>query len=223
MVEKLYNNIKTNWKQIIEIETKKDYFNNLFNFIIEQSKTNIIYPKASEVFRAFNFFDANDTKVVIVGQDPYHSPSFANGLSFAVHEGVQTPKSLQNIFKELNNDLGITRTNTTLEDWAKQGVMMLNRVLTVNKSQPNSHAGKGWELFTEKIIKYLNEENQNIVFVLWGNNAKTLSDLIDKSKHLIISSAHPSPFSAHYGFFGSKPFSKINNYLISKNKKSIEW
>lgn len=212
-----------NWKQFINHEKQKKYFKSLEEFINIQAKTNIIYPAKDKIFACFDYFDPVETKVVIVGQDPYYTPGYANGLAFAVNQGVQWPKSLINIFNELKDDLNITKTNSDLISWAKQGVLLLNRVMTVNKNQPNSHKNKGWEQFTTNVIKYLNDNFEHIVFVLWGNNAQELIPYIDSNKHLIIKSSHPSPLGYYRSFKGSKPFSKINNYLIKNSKKPIVW
>lgn len=211
------------WKQFIQQEINKDYFLNLIKFINSEGKTKEIFPDPENLFACFHYFNIKETKVVIVGQDPYHTPGFANGLAFAVNEGVQTPKSLINIFKELKEDLGINRTDTELKDWAAQGVLLLNRVLTVNKGEPNSHKNHGWEQFTTAVIKLINDQCNNVVFVLWGNNAQELIPYIDTTKHLIIASSHPSPLGYYKSFKGSKPFSKINAYLTKHNKKPIKW
>lgn len=213
----------TDWIKVINIEKQKDYFKSLDLFVNNEFLNNVVYPSKENIFACFNYFDLEDTKVVIVGQDPYYTPGYANGLAFAVNKGVTTPKSLINIFKELKDDLGIEHTDTTLIDWAKQGVLLLNRVMTVNKDQPNSHKNKGWEIFTTNIIKTINDNCNNVVFVLWGNNAQELKQYIDPNKHLIISSSHPSPLGYYRSFKGSKPFSKINKYLIQHNKLPIKW
>lgn len=215
--------INDNWDKILDEEYKKDYFKKLVMFIKNEYKQKTIYPKASDMFNALKAASYEDVNVVILGQDPYHGEGEAHGLAFSVKEGITPPPSLVNIFKELENDLGIKRTKPTLDDWAKQGVLLLNTVLTVEKDKPNSHKGKDWEIFTDAIIKKLNEKDQPIVFVLWGNNAKAKQELITNSKHLVITSSHPSPFSYQYGFKGSKPFSKINNFLIMNNKNPIKW
>jgi uracil-DNA glycosylase len=175
------------------------------------------------MFNALKYTSYDDIKVVILGQDPYHGEGEAHGLSFSVKENVTLPPSLINIFKELNNDLGIKRTSGTLVDWANQGVLLLNTVLTVEKDRPNSHKGKGWELFTDAIIKKINEKDDPVVFILWGNNAKAKKELITNKHHLVLESSHPSPFSCRYGFEGSKPFSKANKFLIKNENKPINW
>lgn len=212
-----------NWQEFIEQERKQIYFRQLEDFIDKQARIYTIYPNKDKIFACFNYFKPEDTKVVIVGQDPYYTPGFANGLAFAVNQGINLPKSLINIFKELEDDLGIKKTNGDLISWAKQGVLLLNRVMTVNEGLPNSHKNKGWETFTTNVIKFLNDNYQHLVFVLWGNNAQELIPYIDTNKHLIVKSSHPSPLGYYKSFKGSKPFSKINNYLIKFNKKPINW
>lgn len=211
------------WREFIQTEINKDYFLKLIKYVNHEGETHMIFPHPDDMFAAFRYFDVEDTKVVIVGQDPYQTTGFANGLAFAVNKGVQTPKSLINIFKELKDDLGIERTDTELKDWAAQGVLLLNRVLTVNEGLSNSHKNQGWEEFTNAAIKLVNDKCKNVVFVLWGNNAQELKPLIDDKKHLIICSSHPSPLGYYRSFKGSKPFSKINNYLKQHNKKEIKW
>ena len=215
--------IGNSWDNILKEEFKKDYFRELVKFLNEENKTKTIFPKSEDLFRALKLTDYKDVNVVILGQDPYHGEKEANGLCFSVNHGVQTPPSLQNIFKELKSDLGITRTNTDLTDWAEQGILLLNTVLTVEKDKAFSHRGKGWEIFTDKIIEKLNEKEDPIVFVLWGNAARSKKNLLTNKKHMIVESAHPSPLSYNKGFKDSKPFSKINNLLKSVNKKEINW
>lgn len=215
--------IGNSWDNILKEEFKKDYFRKLVKFLNEENKTKTIFPKSEDLFRALKLTDYKDVNVVILGQDPYHGEKEANGLCFSVNHGVQTPPSLQNIFKELKSDLGITRTNTDLTDWAEQGILLLNTVLTVEKDKAFSHRGKGWEIFTDKIIEKLNEKEDPIVFVLWGNAARSKKNLLTNKKHMIVESAHPSPLSYNRGFKDSKPFSKINNLLKSVNKKEINW
>ena len=183
----------------------------------------MVFPPKSEILRALSLTSYKDTKVVILGQDPYHGIGEANGLSFSVNDGVKLPPSLKNIFKELYDDLGISISSGDLSSWAKEGVLLLNTVLTVKKDTPASHKDKGWEIFTDSIIRKLNEKEEPIVFILWGNFAKSKSVFITNPKHLVISSSHPSPFSCRYGFFGSKPFSRTNNFLISNGIKPINW
>ena len=191
----------------------------------EKSKGAKIYPPGSEIFSAFNLTPFDQVKVVILGQDPYHGDGQAHGLSFSVPEGVRQPPSLQNIIKELYNDLGISipPDKGDLSSWAKQGVFLLNAILTVQANMAASHQEKGWEKFTDAVIKTLSDQKEGLVFILWGKFAQTKSELIDSGKHLIIKSAHPSPFSANNGFFGSKPFSKANDYLQSVGKSQIDW
>lgn len=212
-----------NWDIILNKEFKEDYFKKLGTFIKQEYKEKIIYPSYDNIFNALRFTDYNDVKVVILGQDPYHGVNEAHGLSFSVQKSVKRPPSLNNIFKELESDLGIIRTNNDLTDWAKQGVLLLNAVLTVVKDHPLSHCNHGWEIFTDNIIKYLNAREKPIVFVLWGNYARNKKSLITNKQHLILESAHPSPLSASRGFFGSKPFSKINNFLEKNNIEKINW
>ena len=191
----------------------------------EEKKTKTIYPSGSKIFNAFNLCDFEEVKVIILGQDPYHGPDQAHGLSFSVRKNIPFPPSLKNIIKELENDIGVKfqQNDGNLSKWAKQGVFLLNTTLTVEKSKPLSHSKIGWELFTDKVIELLSEKKQNLVFILWGKHAQAKIQLIDNSKHLVISSTHPSPLSAHRGFFGSKPFSQTNKFLISKNINEINW
>lgn len=216
----LKNNIKTNWKNIIDNELKADYFIKIKDCL--KNNNSVIFPKQEEVFNAFNFFNIEDTKVVILGQDPYINENEAHGLAFSVKNN-KAPKSLVNIFKELENDLGIKRTNPDLSDWASQGVLLLNTILTVNKGSSLSHKNYGWEKFTSNIIKYINDNLSNIVFVLWGNDAKKYKQYIDTKKHFVIESSHPSPLGAYKGFINSKPFSKINLFLLNKKNYNIKW
>lgn len=215
--------VDAKWDQILNEEYQKDYFKKLVLFVKDEYKTKVIYPKASDMFNSLKLADYDEIKVVILGQDPYHGEGEAHGLSFSVKEGIKLPPSLVNIFKELKSDLDITRTRGTLDDWASQGVLLLNTVLTVEKDKPNSHKAKGWEQFTDAVIRKLNDRNDPIVFILWGNNAKAKKELINNSKHLVLESAHPSPFSCRYGFEGSKPFSKTNDFLIKNDKEPIKW
>lgn len=211
------------WDEVLKDELKKDYFHKLGIFVKNEYRNKTIYPKYENIFNALKYTDYDFVKVVILGQDPYHGINEAHGLSFSVQEGVKRPPSLDNIFKELFNDLGVVRTNNDLTDWARQGVLLLNSVLTVEKDKAFSHQGKGWEIFTDTIIKKLNEREEPVIFVLWGNAARSKKALINTAKHYIIESAHPSPLSASRGFFGSKPFSKINRILKQNNQKEIEW
>lgn len=216
--------IENSWKQELSEEFKASYFFELKSFLLEEKKKFLIYPPGSEIFAAFNYTPFDDVKVVILGQDPYHGPGQANGLCFSVKIGVQKPPSLQNIFKELYTDLGLPISPYgNLEKWAKQGVLLLNATLTVRANQAGSHQNKGWENFTDAAIKTLSEKKRHLVFILWGNFAQAKQALIDPSKHLILKSAHPSPFSADRGFFGSKPFSRCNAYLKENGIDEIDW
>lgn len=210
-----------NWDNILHDELQKSYFKYIKDFVKEERLSKTIYPPAQDLFNAFKLTDFNDIKVVILGQDPYHGEKEAMGLSFSVRRGVRTPPSLKNIFKELQNDLGIQRTDTDLSDWAKQGVFLLNTVLTVEKDKANSHKDIGWEIFTDYVIKQINDKLDNVVFILWGRQARDKKRIITNPSHHVIESAHPSPLSAYSGFFGSKPFSRTNVYLKSKGKKEI--
>ncbi|MCI5703072.1 MAG: uracil-DNA glycosylase [Erysipelotrichaceae bacterium] len=211
------------WDLVLKDELEKDYFKKLGIFVKNEYKNKTIYPAYNNIFKALRLTDYDKVKVVILGQDPYHGVNEAHGLSFSVLEGVRRPPSLDNIFKELYSDLGIKRENNNLTDWALQGVLLLNSVLTVEKDKAFSHSNKGWEIFTDTIIERLNERNSPVIFVLWGNAARSKKALIDQNKHYIIESAHPSPLSASRGFFGSKPFSRINKILRDNNEKEIEW
>lgn len=217
--------IESSWKEALKDEWGQDYFKKLREFVKGEYQHAIVYPAPKNIFRAFELCPFDKVEVVILGQDPYHGPKQANGLCFAVGEGVPLPPSLQNIFKEIENDLNEKLVHRTgdLERWAKQGVLLLNATLTVSARSPGSHQGKGWEEFTDAVIRKLSNERENLVFILWGNYAKAKGAHIDRTKHLVIESAHPSPFSAHSGFFGSKPFSKANEYLVAHDKKPIDW
>ncbi|MDO5393229.1 MAG: uracil-DNA glycosylase [Mycoplasmatota bacterium] len=216
--------IGNSWDKLLSKEYQKEYFKNLMNFVKEEYKTKVIYPKQNEVFNAFRYTSFDDVKVVILGQDPYHGPNQAEGLSFSVSNEVLKPPSLKNIFKELENDLQIPfPEHNSLRPWAKEGVLLLNAVLTVQEHMPTSHKDKGWETFTDNVIKILNQKKEPIVFILWGSYARNKKSLITNPIHYVIESPHPSPFSARNGFFGSKPFSKTNNFLKSKGLKEIDW
>lgn len=215
--------INKKWDVILEPEFKKDYFRDLGVFVKSEYKNKICYPKYSDVFNAFRFTDYDDVKVVILGQDPYHGEGEAHGLSFSVHDDVRRPPSLNNILKELYNDVGVIRNGNDLTDWAKQGVLLLNSVLTVVKDTPLSHKGKGWEIFTDNVIRYLNDREKPIVFILWGSYARSKKELITNKNHFIIESAHPSPLSASRGFFGSRPFSRTNAFLEKNGIPKINW
>ena len=213
----------SSWEEIFNNYPKIDELNNMIKEVDEQRLTKTIYPPKEQVFRVFDL-PLKDIKVVILGQDPYHNPDQACGLSFSVNDGVPLPKSLINIYKELHDDLGIKPAKTgNLESWFKQGVFLLNAVLTVEKNSPASHSKMGWENFTDYIIENISEKNENVVFVLWGAYARSKNKLIDPSKHKIIESAHPSPLSAYRGFFGSKVFSQINNYLAENDRETINF
>ena len=212
------------WDNILQEEYHQEYFKNIVKFINKEYKEKTIFPPKSRILRALSLTDYDKVKVVILGQDPYHGVGEANGLAFAVSDGIKLPPSLQNIYKELESDLGIPRANVgNLECWAREGVLLLNSVLTVEKDKAASHKSVGWEQFTDAIIKKLNEKDTPIVFILWGNFAKSKKVLITNPNHYIIESMHPSPFSARYGFFGSKPFSKTNAYLKEKGVSEIDW
>ncbi len=217
--------IESSWKKHLADEFEKPYFKELAEFVRTEYKTTSVYPAPKNIFHAFDLTPFEKVKVVILGQDPYHGPRQAIGLSFAVSEGIRNPPSLQNIFKELEDDLGqpLTHTDGDLSRWAKQGVLLLNATLTVRAHKANSHQGKGWEIFTDAVIKTLSDEREHLVFILWGNYARSKKPLIDWEKHCIIESTHPSPFSAANGFFGSKPFSKANTYLEEHGEKAIDW
>ncbi len=212
------------WDEELKEEYKKEYFTELMSFVKGEYKNKVIYPKQNEVFNAFRYTDFDNVKVVILGQDPYHGPNQAEGLSFSVSDDVLKPPSLQNIFKELESDLGIPfPKHNSLKPWTKQGVLLLNAVLTVEEHKPASHKGKGWEIFTDDVIEILNKREKPIVFILWGAFARSKKSLITNKQHYIIESAHPSPFSARNGFFGSKPFSKTNDFLRKNGLKEIDW
>lgn len=215
--------VNKNWDKILEQEFKKEYFKKLGIFVKKEYNTKTIYPEYKNIFNALRLTDYDEVKVVILGQDPYHGVNEAHGLSFSVRNGVSMPPSLRNIFKELESDLGIKRNQTDLTDWAKQGVLLLNAIMTVEKDKPLSHKEKGWEQFTDFIIKKLGEREKPIVFILWGSYAKSKKELITNKNHLILESVHPSPLSASRGFFGSKPFSKTNNFLEKNNMAKINW
>ena len=216
--------IGNKWDSILNEEYNKEYFKNLIDFIKQEYKNKTIYPKQNEVFNAFRYTDFDNVKVVILGQDPYHGPNQAEGLSFSVSNEVLKPPSLKNIFKELESDLGIPfPEDNSLKPWAKQGVLLLNAVLTVEEHKPTSHKDKGWEIFTDNVIKTLNKREKPVVFILWGAYARAKKEYITNPKHYIIESAHPSPFSARNGFFGSKPFSKCNNCLKELGEDGISW
>lgn len=216
--------IGNSWDEILKGEYQKDYFKNIAMFVNKEYREKTIFPPKSNILRAFKLTDYDNVKVVILGQDPYHGINEANGLAFSVSKGVRLPPSLQNIYKELYNDLGITvSTNGDLEKWAREGVLLLNSVFTVEKDKPASHKNIGWEQFSDEVIKKVNEKNTPVVFILWGNFAKSKAKYITNPIHLVITSPHPSPFSAYSGFFGSKPFSRTNEFLRKNNIKEIDW
>jgi len=211
------------WTEILAPIKNTEYFENLWEKVKEKYSQDQCFPPPKQIFRALELTSFEEVKVVIIGQDPYHNHFQANGLCFSVSEKVSSPPSLKNIFKELEDDLGISRTNPELDDWAKQGVLLLNATLTVKAHEPNAHKDLGWEKFTDFIIKEISDKKENVVFVLWGAFAQKKEELINSSKHFIIKSPHPSPFSVYRGFYGSRPFSKINNFLESKNIEKISW
>lgn len=216
-------NLHTDWINVINNEITKSYWLALESKVDEAYQETCVFPTRENIFKCFDYFNINETKVVIVGQDPYYLPNQANGLCFSVNSNMSLPKSLINIFKELKNDLGVIRTNGDLSNWAKQGVLLLNNTLTVEENKPNSHQNFGWTFFTDNVIKYINNNLQKVIFVLWGNFAQTKIQFINTNKHYIIKSTHPSPLSANSGFFNSKPFSKINFLLKQNNKTQIDW
>lgn len=216
--------IEESWKQRLMDEFTASYFSQLKEFLVEEKNNYKIYPPGSQIFNAFNFTPFDEVKVVILGQDPYHGPGQAHGLCFSVPDGVQRPPSLQNIFKEIHQDLGIPVPATgNLEKWARQGVLLLNATLTVRARQAGSHQKRGWEQFTDSAIRKLSQEREHLVFLLWGSYAIAKRELIDASKHLILTSPHPSPLSASRGFFGNRHFSKTNHYLREHGIKEIDW
>lgn len=216
--------IEEKWYEVLKNEFEQAYFIEIKNFLIEEKRRHIVFPPSPLIFNAFNLTPFDNVKVVILGQDPYHNDRQAHGLAFSVPDGIQKPPSLQNIFKELNQDLNIPiPTNGNLEKWAKEGVLLLNASLTVRAHEAASHAKIGWQRFTDAAIKALSDKKQNLVFILWGNYAIAKENLIDHNKHLILKTVHPSPLSASRGFFGCHHFSKTNEYLINHNIKPIDW
>lgn len=216
--------IAPSWKSHLSAEFEKSYFLQLIEFVKSEYQSNTVYPPGKEIFKAFDRCDFEQVKVVIIGQDPYHGPGQANGLCFSVRDGVRVPPSLVNIFKEIHADLGKPIPSSgNLERWAQQGVLLLNATLTVRASSPGSHQNKGWEIFTDVVIKSISEQKQHVVFLLWGSYAQKKGEMIDRNKHLVLMSPHPSPFSADRGFFGCKHFSKANAYLKSKGLPEIDW
>lgn len=217
-------NIGNDWDVLLKEEFKKEYYKELRTFLISEYKTQKVYPPMGDIFNALKYSSYEDTKVVIIGQDPYHQEGQAHGLCFSVNKGVKVPPSLVNIYKELHDDLGIDiPSHGYLESWAKQGVLLLNATLTVRDSKPMSHKGKGWEIFTDRVISILNEREKPMVFILWGNNARAKESLITNPNHMIIEGAHPSPLSAYNGFFGGKYFSRANRFLEAVSLDKIDW
>lgn len=218
------NYIHNSWQEVLAAEFEKPYFQELATFLTKERQEKTIYPPQKEVFQALELTPYEKVKVVILGQDPYHGENQGHGLAFSVKPGVKIPPSLRNIYQELATDLAIPPAKEgTLTSWAKQGVLLLNTVLTVEKGQANSHQKKGWEIFTDEIIRQLNKRPEPVIFVLWGNPAQKKKTMIDTSRHVIIASSHPSPLSAYRGFFGSRPFSKINATLENWGETPIDW
>lgn len=216
--------IGNDWDEVLGSEFEKEYYKRLMKFLEEERQDNTIYPPEEDVFNALKFSPYNNTKVVILGQDPYHEPGQAHGLCFSVNKGVKIPPSLVNIYKEMQNDMGIIQPNHGyLADWAYQGVLLLNTVLTVRRGEANSHKGKGWEKFTDRIVELLNQREKPMVFILWGANAKSKQSLTTNKDHMILSGAHPSPLSAFNGFFGGGYFSKANRFLELTGQEPIDW
>ena len=216
--------IEQSWKKKLGSELEKEYFQKLTTFIKSEHSTKLVYPPPANLFRAFELCPLNKTKVVIIGQDPYHGRGQANGLCFSVNDGIKHPPSLINIFKEIESDLGISMSNSgELSSWAKQGVLLLNATLSVLAGQAGSHQNKGWEEFSDTVIKTISEKKENVVFLLWGAYAGSKENLIDQSKHLILKAPHPSPLSSYRGFFGCKHFSKTNEYLKKHGQEEIDW
>ncbi len=218
------NVLKNDWEPLLAPEFEKEYYCKLADFLKEEYSTHVVYPKAEDIFSALEYTSYENTKVVILGQDPYHGPNQAHGLSFSVQPGIKTPPSLLNMYKELRDEYGYEIPNNGyLVKWAEQGVLLLNTVLTVRQGEANSHKGKGWEHFTDRVIELLNEREKPIIFILWGRHAQAKKKLITNTKHHIIESVHPSPLSARRGFFGSKPYSKVNTILANMGEREIDW
>ena len=217
--------INATWDKFLNEEFQKPYFKELSEFLKREYRTKTIYPPKKEVFSSFYFTDMDKVKVVILGQDPYHEPGQACGMCFAVKPGVRLPPSLQNIYKEIQDDLGVPMNynNGYLVKWAKQGVLLINSVMTVEKGRANSHAGHGWETFTNNVIEKINTLDQPVVYLLWGNNARQKKQLITNPKHLILETVHPSPLSVYRGFFGCRHFSKANEFLVKNGAEPIDW
>lgn len=212
------------WDEFLKEDFESENYLHIREFLKKEYSTRIIYPSMYDIFNCFRFTPLSDVKAVILGQDPYHNPGQAMGLSFSVPEGVEPPPSLVNIYKELESDLGIPPVKSgDLTKWAKRGVLLLNTVLTVRSGAANSHKGMGWEIFTDSVIKKISDKKENVVFLLWGGNARSKKPLIDRDKHLVLECAHPSPLSAYAGFFGCRHFSKTNEYLVKHGKEPIDW
>lgn len=215
---------KNDWQELLQEEMQKPYYQELRRLLIDEYRNYEIFPPADEIFTAFNLTSYKDVKVLILGQDPYHNIGQAHGLAFSVRDGVGIPPSLRNIYKELNNDLGIKIPDTGyLVNWARQGIMLLNTTLTVRAHSPMSHSKIGWEIFTDKVIELIDQKEEPVVFILWGNHARSKKKLIKNNKHLIIESVHPSPLSASRGFFGTRPFSRVNKYLNENGVEAPTW
>ena len=218
------NVLKNDWGPLLAPEFEKEYYRKLADFLKEEYSTHVVYPKKEDIFNALEYTSYENTKVVILGQDPYHGPNQAHGLSFSVQPGIKTPPSLLNMYKELRDEYGYDIPNNGyLVKWAEQGVLLLNTVLTVRQGEANSHKGKGWEHFTDRVIELLNEREKPVIFILWGRHAQAKKKLITNPNHHIIESVHPSPLSARRGFFGSKPYSKINTILANMGEREIDW
>ncbi|AAS44427.1 MULTISPECIES: uracil-DNA glycosylase [Bacillus] len=218
------NVLKNDWGPLLAPEFEKEYYRKLAGFLKEEYSTHVVYPKKEDIFNALEYTSYENTKVVILGQDPYHGPNQAHGLSFSVQPGIKTPPSLLNMYKELRDEYGYDIPNNGyLVKWAEQGVLLLNTVLTVRQGEANSHKGKGWEHFTDRVIELLNEREKPVIFILWGRHAQAKKKLITNTKHHIIESVHPSPLSARRGFFGSKPYSKVNTILANMGEREIDW
>lgn len=216
--------IENGWKEFIDNEIEQEYFQNLKSFLVQEYNTKKIYPAKKDIFRCFDLTDFKDVKVVILGQDPYHQVNQAHGLCFSVNKGIKVPPSLVNIYKEISSDLGCAiPCHGDLTKWAKEGVLLLNTIMSVEDSKPMAHANKGWEVFTDRVIKKLNDDDTPKVFLLWGTPSRKKKSLITNSKHLILETVHPSPLSAYNGFFGCKHFSKTNEFLKMNGRKEIDW
>lgn len=216
--------LKNDWKDLLKEEFEKDYYKNLRKLLIDEYKNFIIYPKATDIFNAFNYTPYKEVKVLILGQDPYYNPNQAHGLAFSVNHGVKIPPSLVNIYKELHDDLGIGPfKDGYLKSWTDEGIMLLNTTLTVRKNSPMSHSKIGWEFFTDRVIELIDQKEDPVVFILWGSHARSKKKLIKNTNHYIIEGPHPSPLSAYRGFFGSKPFSRANKFLKERNIKAPTW